>query len=397
MRIAYIAPYQGPTVVKRRPVVQNLSLASTTKIEQLASVLRSSSHSVEVFSQGEVVEHGLKFYPAFKESEAFHPDIPVHYGSAFPVRFLNGFTSSQSLLRLFKARHRASAFDAVLIYNLKAPQVTCANYAMRSLNMPVILEYEDDAFATFSKHGKSGLTSNYYLSQARQTLNTVAACIGASPHLLSQTPASMPKLLLRGTVGRSIVDPKAETKPQRMNRIIFSGTHSRTKGLEQLIKAWDMASLPGWELHITGRGEMTDRLRQMAATSRGIVFHGVVDSSAFANLLFSARIGINPEDVSRVPGSIFAFKTIEYLAAGLHVVTTPMGPVEPEIEEGFTYLQDNKPETIARILKNVIENRCYDRIAQKAAIQTYGPEAVSASLLRLLKEVAGEKVANGSI
>jgi hypothetical protein len=42
---------------------------------------------------------------------------------------------------LFKARHSAAPFDLVIIYNLKGPQVVCANYAIRRLGLPVVLEY----------------------------------------------------------------------------------------------------------------------------------------------------------------------------------------------------------------------------------------------------------------
>src|SRR6202023_1478624 len=111
---AYIAPYQGPALVKKRPTVQNLSLAGRVKVEVIAELLRRNSHSVEIFSQGEVIGHQFKFYSGFAESDRFHPDIPVHYASALPVRFCNAFWSSLQLVRLFKSRHRVAPFDAVI-------------------------------------------------------------------------------------------------------------------------------------------------------------------------------------------------------------------------------------------------------------------------------------------
>ena len=84
---------------------------------------------------------------------------------------------------------------------------------------------------------------------------------------------------------------------------------------------------------------------------------------------------------------MFAFKTIENLAAGLHVITTPMGALEREIECGITYIPDNKVETIAATLRQVIADRCYERTAAEAARQTYGPEAVSKSLNKLIAQV----------
>jgi glycosyltransferase involved in cell wall biosynthesis len=384
MRIAYIAPYQGKALMKQRPVVRNLSLAARVKIGLIASLLQRASHSVEILSQGEVIERQFKFYPGFGEPELLDGNIPVFYSSAFPVRFLNGLWSSLSMLRLFKERHRKCPFQVVIIYNLKPPQVACANYAIRRLGLPVILEYEDDAFSSFRRHGKTSLTSRYYLYKARKLLGSVSACVAVSPHLLAQTSSVIPKLLLRGAVSDAIVDGRVSADASRQNWVVFSGTHSRTKGLEQLVKAWDMAGPPEWELHIAGHGVMTDRLRQMAANIRGTVFDGLLNPDENAQLLSSAKIAINPEDVSPTPGNVFAFKTIECLAAGLHVITTPMGALEPEIESGITYMLDNKAKTIAATLKQVMESRCYERTAAPAALQNYGPETISRSLDELL-------------
>jgi glycosyltransferase involved in cell wall biosynthesis len=387
VRIAYIAPYQGLGLVKRRPIVRNLSLAARVKIGLIAGLLQRASHSVEILSQGEVIERQFKFYPGFGKPELLDGNIPVFYSSAFPVRFLNGMWSSLSMVRLFKARHRKCPFQMVMIYNLKPPQVACANYAIRRLGLPVILEYEDDAFSSFLGRGRTPFTSRYYLYKARQLLGSVSACVAVSPHLLAQTPSSLPKLLLRGVLGDATVSAKTSSNVPRQNWVVFSGTHSRTKGLEQLVKAWEMAGPPDWELHIAGHGVLTDRLRQMAVNNRGIVFHGLLNPTENAHLLSSARIGINPEDVSRTPGNVFAFKTIECLAAGLHVITTPMGALEPELEAGVTYMSDNSPPIIAATLQHVIRDRRHERTAAEAALKTYGPESVARALDELLNKI----------
>ena len=96
---------------------------------------------------------------------------------------------------------------------------------------------------------------------------------------------------------------------------------------------------------------------------------------------------MNPHQVSRIPGNVFAFKIVEYLAAGAHVVTTPMGNLEPKLESGITYMNDNSPATIAATLQRVIRERDYERTAAEAAVQSYGPEAVSRSLDKLLNKV----------
>ena len=110
MRIAYIAPYQGPELLKRRPILQNLALAGNVKIELVSELLHRAEHEVDVISQGEVVERSLTFYGAFSEARSFHAEVPVVYSSALPIRFLNGAWSTARTLSLFKQRHRARPY-----------------------------------------------------------------------------------------------------------------------------------------------------------------------------------------------------------------------------------------------------------------------------------------------
>jgi glycosyltransferase involved in cell wall biosynthesis len=387
MRIAYIAPYQGPELLKRRPVLRNLALAGNVKVELIAELLRRADHDVDVISQGEVVEEQIQFYRAFSEPRPFHPEVRVRYPSAVPVKFINGLWSSWKTLSLFKQMHRASPYDLVIIYNLKRPQVVCADYAMRRLGLPVVFEYEDDAFVNLGGKPVRGLLANLYLREATRVMNSASACIGVSPHLLSRVPGSLPQLLLRGVVLEEILQVAERSMASRQNWVVYSGTHYPGKGLEPLVEAWNSTNLPGWELHIAGRGELTPKLEKMAEHNKSIFFHGLLDRTANARLLGSARIAINPHDLSETPGNVFAFKIIEYLAAGAHCVTTPMGKLEGDLEGGITYMSDNLPQTIASTLERVINGRLYERVAAQAAQNRYGPESVSRALHKLIHQV----------
>jgi len=108
-------------------------------------------------------------------------------------------------------------------------------------------------------------------------------------------------------------------------------------------------------------------------------------------MICAAKIGMNPQDLTRTPGNVFPFKIVEYLAAATHVITTPRGALERELEAGVTYIADNAPETIAASLKRVIEERGYERTAEQAAVRTYGPDAISKSLNELLEQVTGKR------
>jgi glycosyltransferase involved in cell wall biosynthesis len=218
-------------------------------------------------------------------------------------------------------------------------------------------------------------------------LNRVSAVIAPSPYLLDQCPSHIPKLLVRSVVSAEILRFGQGSKTERKNWVVFSGTHERTQGLEQMVKAWRMLSMPEWELHIAGKGPLTPVLEKLAEGDPSIHFHGFLNREENARLLCAGKIGMNPQDLTRVLGSVFAFKICEYLAAGLHVITTPRGNLERDLEAGVTYIQDNSAETIAACLNDLIRNRRFEQSAQEAAIQTFGMAPLSKALNGMLAQM----------
>ena len=384
MRIAFIAPYQGTTLCQHRPITSNFGLGATAKMRILAELLRRSSHEVEIFSQGEVIESKLTYYPPLVEA-ASADEIPVRYASAVPLRGFNALWSTRSLLRLFKAHHRRQPYDLVVIYNLKPPQVTCADYALRH-GLPVVMEYEDDQFLEIWEPNFSRFTSDVWEKQARQLLPRVSGCVAGSADLLAQV-GEVPKLLLPGVIDRAIITEGAKSNGRR-NWVVFSGTHSRYQGLASLITSWKQTPQPGWELHIAGHGEITSELHAQAAGDPTIVFHGVLDRDANAKLLTQGKISVVAYEVEKTRG--FSFKTLECLGAGLHVITTrltALSALDPELKTGLTYLDGNDPDTISACLTSVINDRRYEQTSRDEAIARYGPDAVQRSLNAFLLSI----------
>lgn len=384
MRIAYIAPYHGPVLSHRRPVALNRSLANTTKLELIAGLLRRSGHEVEVLSQGEVDRSCCTYFQAATESLPSAPEVPVFYSSAFPMRRISGLWSSLGTLQLLHRRHRTRPYDAVIVWNVKEPQLVCGLHALRRLRLPTVLQYEDDMHVDM--WGRTISRSAVYRRLAPIFFQEISGCAACSPHLLSQVPRAVPQLLLRGVVGSDLASLVASESVPRQNRVLFSGTHDPQKGIRQLIEAWSRVRAPGWELHITGDGPDTEALRVRSRGIASIHFHGLVSRRELIELMASARICANPHDLSVTPGNLFAFKIVEYLAAGAHVVTTPMGTLEPSLEAGVTYLPDNDPETIATTLRRLIQQGTWTRTASAAALAAYGPAAVAESLNALLSQ-----------
>lgn len=386
MRIAYVAHYQGKTLLKHRPSLDNLSLAMKVKVELIAALLRKNSHDIELLSQGEVDRYQYKYYPPLIEEEPFDPSVPIFYASALPIKFINGFWSGNRTINLLKTRHKVKPFDLVLIHNMKRAHLICADYAMHRMGLPVILDYEDDSFVDVAGRREKGMGQTYHHKLCRKALRQVSGCMGVSPYLLDQARSGIPKLLLRGVVSEKIAQLNGEPPANRKNWVVFSGTHEGTQGLLQMIEAWNKLAIPDWELHIAGKGPITAKMEQLAGNNRSIVFHGFLKMEDNAKLLCAAKIGMNAQDPTQTPGNVFAFKIIEYLAAGLHVITTPRGAVEPELEKGITYIPDNTSDTIAKSIKTAIQSRLYEQNAIQATLKNYGPVSVAAALNQLVQK-----------
>ena len=114
------APYQGPELLKQRPVLRNLALAGDVTIELVAELLLRRGHEVDVISQGEVVEQRFESFQPFSERTLRHR-IPVRYSSTVPIKFLNGLWSTSATCGLFEKMRRVAPYDLVIIYNVKRP------------------------------------------------------------------------------------------------------------------------------------------------------------------------------------------------------------------------------------------------------------------------------------
>jgi glycosyltransferase involved in cell wall biosynthesis len=138
-------------------------------------------------------------------------------------------------------------------------------------------------------------------------------------------------------------------------------------------------------LHLTGEGEETPALQKLAQGQPQIIFHGTVAVTELARLMSLAKICVNPHELSSRPGNVFAFKIVEYLAAGAHVISTPMGAVEPELAAGITFMPDNTPETIARTLQQVVQTGAWRRTAERAVHDLYRSDVLRAALDQLVR------------
>lgn len=141
-------------------------------------------------------------------------------------------------------------------------------------------------------------------------------------------------------------------------RVVYTGRVCAEKGLDILIKALArVAPLKNLRLHIAGTGTPRDieRLMRLAASagiSDRIIWHGHLDE--VWPLISSADIAVLP---SVVPEA-FSMSLLEYLAAGVPVVSTDLGSQPEIIESGVNgiLVPPSDISALAYTLQKLAEN-----------------------------------------
>ncbi len=389
MRVAYLANYQGADLIQKRGVHANLALAGSRKIGEICGMLAAAGTEVVVFSLGAVAERTGKWHAAFQSHVS--PTIPVivRYASAWDVQIVSQGVGYFSLNRAFAEEHATRPFDAILLYNTPLPETRIAITSARRWGIPVVLEYEDsvEIFADGSRTWKNRV----WASMLESIRPHVKGIIAASPELLEQLE-SPNKLLLRGLLSPDIRE-LAPTPVQQPVRILFAGSMQRSKGVDLLCEAWELLSTKGTELHLVGSGQELPGL-QSRYQCAGRVFHGLVSRQKLLSLMSSAWIFANPHRSGRdLPGNVSPFKLVEYLGVGRPVISTRMGAIESELEQGICYSNSQSPADIAIAIDSVLHNYSFwagrAAHAREAAWQSYSPATVASGVSKVLHAACG--------
>ena len=161
--------------------------------------------------------------------------------------------------------------------------------------------------------------------------------------VLEIAPASRPEVLMNATPAFDRM-PDASTS-YSMPLILFLGRLGERKGTPELIAAAErIAYLSDWRMIIGGDGPVDETRADVAkrGLSDRISVPGWVGPSQVATLLSSADIMVLPSRAENLPMSV-----IEGMAAGLAVVTTPVGAVKDIIIDGETGILVEPGDSVA--------------------------------------------------
>jgi glycosyltransferase involved in cell wall biosynthesis len=189
----------------------------------------------------------------------------------------------------------------------------------------------------------------------------------------------------RGIVGR---------EGQRI--VCFFGTIGRQFDLETVVNAARILSIAAPEIRfvLCGSGDWEERYRDMSSGLPNVLFPGWVDTAEIQALMGLADAGLAPYRTTPNFTMNLPNKPIEYLSAGLPVVTGVEGVLSRLIEEhqcGILYRQGDPASLAASLRQLFADPGNLRRIRENACTlfrERFAAERVYPALSQFLEEVA---------
>jgi glycosyltransferase involved in cell wall biosynthesis len=252
----------------------------------------------------------------------------------------------------------------------------------RLLGIPYVLHLHGSEYQTFWKGDRSPL-ANHIRTMFENAGGIVVLGRAWADFVAKRAPAA---------ARRIVIIPNATPAPSAAHvgggdkaHILFLGRLGKRKGVPELIAALEsMKDLPNWRATIAGDGEVEEARAQIARMGLAdrVEIPGWVGATEVAGLIATADILTLPSFAENLPVSV-----IEGMAAGLAVVTTPVGAVRDILQDGENGLLVEPGDVralsaaLTRLTKDERLRRMLGHAARRIHREMLAPEPFAAALI----------------
>ncbi len=371
MRILYINNYQGRQVVAQRAHRRNRTLGPNRKVELFTRGLLDRGCHVHVLSAATVAEGTLRWHSGFETQEVECGRAAVTYLPALDMPRANLLVASGLLDRFLRRVH---GYDIVFLYNLEwyflRPTVEFA----RREGIPLVVEYEDDALSLVGAR-----LARWHLARGRRAIDlaqrSASGVVAVSPELARQL-GNENSVVIPGLVGDDLLGiHRLDTQQSGSLALVYAGGIAMEKGPDILVKAVDRLPFPV-TVDIVGTGKDLVAVRDLARRARArVTVHGEVDRNELVRLLARADVAVNAQRMTDgMVGQIFPFKVLEYIGAGLPVITSRVGEMPFGLRDTLVMYEEDTPEGLAEAIVRARNDMGRLRLAAVRARALVGAE-----------------------
>jgi glycosyltransferase involved in cell wall biosynthesis len=187
--------------------------------------------------------------------------------------------------------------------------------------------------------------------------------------------------------------PEKEKEYVRENKIVYAGILEKSKGIWDVVFAFDLLKDKNLSLVIAGNGREMNNLKKYIKDKKmsNIVFTGKLSNEQISDLYRESKIIVAPSSYPEPFGRFI----LESIAARTPLVTTNTGgsPEGVKNRETGMIIEPNNPVELAGAIKELLENdKLYKHIVSnlEKEVNKYSPETIIQQRLGLYKSLLGE-------
>jgi glycosyltransferase involved in cell wall biosynthesis len=377
--ILIIAPYSPPSRLSAT------NLGASRKLETILLVLSKLDNNFVLINSA----HNETIAATFSTQRVIIAGIelteitPPTYSNRALGKLKNLFCINQMLNELKKIGQP----QFLWLYNGYAFEMLFALKAKKTLNVPIILEFEDWHFSRGRGFNPKPYIDYFFWRLAATTMSGAFVV----NNLLANKMQGLAKNveLLPGIVPQVLADiasrsPPFKTPTDTINIGFFSGLNSE-KGADIVLQL--AHKLPdGYVLHVTGSGAMGNDFEQTAKSLYGrVCYYGRVEDKTLYQIIAKCDVMLNPHaSIENMNNGVFPFKVIEAVASGRLLISTPL-PTEGlcDVLVGVQFVNHSVTDFLAAILV------CRDHYMNNSLVITGGASNANVNFgeLALLEKI----------
>lgn len=268
------------------------------------------------------------------------------------------------LLFMRTDKHRAMACDALNIVASFAALLACKLRGIRTVGIVTDVPCHRPNNAKIPFHEKV----NFWLMKRFDSYLFLTEQM--NPVL---NPKNRPYVVLEGHADTNMA--KAENRlgnkyPEQV--CLYAGTLRRIYGIENLVRGFIQADIPGTQLHIYGNGDFAEDLTRLAEAHPSVKYFGVAPNQTIVENELKATLLVNPrptgEDYTKYS---FPSKNMEYMASGTPVLTTCLPGMPAEYNDYVFLLKEETAEGVADALQEIFSHSAEELHAKGMAAREF--------------------------
>ncbi len=319
------------------------------------------------------------------------PTVYLPFVNLGPLKTLSLSLASMATLTVWGWRHRHCRHRVVVMYNTNSPHGLPVLAAARLTGTRVVA-WMMDMMVPGHGIGSSWLRKLDFRLQA-WALRHMDGLVVSTRQIADDFAPRVPCIQMDGTIAEEVADllqSVPPTVPDRDNvsTILYAGTLDETRGIDLLLRAFQLLEGSGYRLVVTGRGPLESQVIEASHRDSRIQYLGFLTSYEDVLKLYGSASVVVSLYMPTVESTKYLFpsKLLECLMSGRPVIASPSPGVREEYGGLVLMLEDETPAALARLLIQACamgpDERRRRAQTQQAYImrnktwRTYGPRIV---------------------